>query len=290
MSFVIITDSGANLTKEQMEKYGIVSIPMYVRSEGGDFFSYTDYPQVNPTELYRRMAEENASYSTSAPSIGDALDRIEPLVKDGNDILYIGFSSGLSSTYQNVCAALNELKEQYPERKLLACDSLCASMGQGMLVTLAARKREKEPDIEAVQAYVEDIKLKIVHYFSVDSLKYLHKGGRISAAGAVVGTLLDIKPMLHMDNAGKLVALDKVRGVKAVLRKMAECAKNNILPDPTLPIFIVHANCLTRAQELAEKVTGLLGSREIVIGELDMAIGSHSGPGTLSIFFVGSNR
>ncbi len=290
MSFEIVTDSGANLTSELIEKYNITVIPMYVRSEGGDFFSYSDYPQVNPAELYRRMSEENAAYSTSAPSIGDALEKIEPLVKAGNDVLYIGFSSGLSSTYQNICTAINELKEEYPERKMFSCDSLCASMGQGMLVTLAARKRESGADIDTVCAYVEEIKLKIVHYFTVDTFKFLHKGGRISAAGAVVGTLLDIKPMLHVNDLGKLVALDKVRGMKAALKKMADQVKNHALADPELPIYIVHGNCLARAQELADKVIAAIGNREIVINDLDLAIGSHSGPGTLSIFFVGSNR
>ncbi len=291
MSFEIFTDSSASLTQELIKKYRfhILSLTFQEKGVPGEYKSFDNGRPVDTTVFYHRMRND-AVFVTSCVNTSDALEGIEPCLAAGKDVLYLGFSSGLSATYQNVKAALDELRAKYPLRKILDCDTLAAAMGQGLLATLAARKREIGAGIEETWRWVEDNKLRLAHWFTVDSLKYLRRGGRISATSAVLGTLLDIKPVLHVDDAGKLIAMGKVRGVRAALKEMFERMKATAVRDPESPVFINHADCLDRAKELAERIRAEFGTKEILIDSLDLVIGAHSGPGTLALFFMADHR
>ena len=290
MSFEIITDSSANLPVEIIEKYHLHIISLILRDGEKSSYSFENGRPIDPVPYYRRMRDENAAFTTSCINVSEALEQIEPLVKAGSDVLYLGFSSGLSATSHNVLMALDELRERYPERRIMGCDTLAAAMGEGLIVALAARKRESGASIEETHAWVEENKLHSCHWFTVESLKYLRRGGRISATSAVVGSLLDIKPVLHVDDEGHLIAMDKVRGMRAAVKSLIAHMRETWSGDPDSPVFINHADSPERAQELAERVRSEFGVREIVIEPLDLVIGAHSGPGTLALFFMGSKR
>ena len=292
MSFEIFTDSSANLSTGMIEQYDlhVLSLTFHEKDTSKEYKSFDNGRPIETLTFYRRMRDEGAVFLTSCVNAEDALMEIEPCLKNGRDVLYLGFSSGLSATYQNVCSALNELRARYPERKILDCDTLAAAMGQGLLVILAARMREKGASIEQTHAWVQEHRLHLAHWFTVESLKYLRRGGRISATSAVLGTLLDIKPVLHVDDEGKLIPMTKVRGVRSAVNEMFARMKKTAVRDPKLPVFIVHADCADRAMELADRVRAEFGTEEIVIDSLDLVIGAHSGPGTLALFFLADHR
>ena len=292
MSFEIVTDSSASLTMDLIKRYNIhiLSLTFHEKNKSEQFKSFDNGRPVDTTIFYRRMRDENAEFLTSCVNAADAIMGIEPLLRDGRDVLYLGFSSGLSATYQNVHTALNELRERYPERIILDCDTLAAAMGQGLLVVLAARQRDKGATITETHAWVEEHKLKLAHWFTVENLKYLKRGGRVSATSAALGTLLDIKPVLHVDNEGRLIPVSKVRGVAKAVSEMFRHMKETAVRDKKLPVFINHADCLDRARELADRIRAEFGTEEILIDSLDLVIGAHSGPGTLALFFLADCR
>ena len=185
---------------------------------------------------------------------------------------------------------LPPLKEKYPERRMVAVDTLAAALGEGLLVTLAARQWEAGKSLDEVAAYVEENKLHLSHLFTVDSLKYLYRGGRVSAASAVMGTLLDIKPVMHVDDLGRLIAIGKTHGVKKALQDILRRMDETIWPDPKNPVFIVHADCYDRAEYIANYVRSKYGTEEILINSVDLVVGAHSGPGTLAVFFLADHR
>ena len=292
MSFEIFTDSSASLPLEIIQRYRLHILSLTFQEKGvpGEYKSFDNGRPIDTTIFYRRMRDEGAVFITSCVNTADALEAIEPVLAQGQDVLYLGFSSGLSATHQNVKAALDELRVKYPQRKILDSDTLAAALGQGLIVVLAARRRDAGASIEETWQWVEENKLHLCHWCTVEKLKYLRRGGRISATSAVVGTLLDIKPVLHVDDAGKLIAMTKVRGVRAAVKEMFERMKATALRDPDSPVFITHADILDRANELAEKIRAEFGTKEILIDSLDLVIGAHSGPGTLALFFMGDHR
>ena len=207
----------------------------------------------------------------------------------GQDVLVITFSSGLSTTYQSAVIAAGELAEKYPQRKLRVVDSLCASLGQGLLVWYACRKRDEGAAVAELADWLESEKGRICQWFTVDDLMYLKRGGRVSAATALVGTMLQIKPVLHVDDEGRLISMSKVRGRKASVEAMAKKFDELGISGENDTVFICHGDC----REDAEYLAGLLkqrGVREVFIGYTGAVIGSHSGPGTLAIFFRGQRR
>lgn len=290
MSFEIITDTSANLPVELIERYQLHILSLILRDGENSYKVFENGRPLDPTPFYQRMRDENAAFTTSCVNTAEAIELIEPLLQNGRDVLYLGFSSGLSATCQNICLALDELCERYPERKILGCDTLCASLGQGLIVTLAARQREQGKTIEETLAWVEENKLRSCHWFTVESLKYLRRGGRISATSAVFGNLLDIKPVLHVDNEGHLAAVDKVRGARAAIKTMLAHMRETFENQPDSPVFIVHADNAEKAEDLAERIRSEYGPREIIIAPLDLVVGAHSGPGTLAVFFMGNPR
>ena len=242
------------------------------------------------TKAFYEAMRQGESATTSAANPDAWANAMEPVLAQGKDVLVIAFSSGLSTTYQSAVIAADELREKYPDRKIAVVDSLCASLGQGLLCWHAARKQDEGLSLEALTAWLEEHKLNLCHWFTVDDLAYLKRGGRISAATALVGTLLNIKPVLHVDDEGHLVSVSKSRGRKASLQAMVDQMEKSALPGENDYIMICHGDCYEDAQLLANMCKEKLGVKEVFIGYTGAVIGSHSGPGTLALFFLGSKR
>ena len=286
-NYVIYTDSCADLTREAYNALGLRCIPLDVIVENEEPIADD---QIDIQELYTKLRAKKSA-STAAINIDRFLQSFESAAKEGLDVLYLGFSSGLSSTYSSSVVAMRELQEKYPENKFYAVDTLCASMGQGLLVYYAAKKKEAGASIEEIRDFVENTKMNLCHWFTVDDLFFLKRGGRVSAATAVVGSLLSIKPVLHVDNAGKLINVSKARGRKASIDAMFENMKKSMFPiEQNQTVFISHGDCIADAEYLANRIKTEMGIQDIQINYVGSVIGSHSGPGTLALFFLGNER
>lgn len=286
-NYVILTDSGTDFTKEMVQELDVELLDLSVTLEGAE-------PKANSeldlTELYAFLREKKSA-STSAVNLDTFIEKMTPYLEQGKDILYLGFSSGLSSTYASGKLAAEELSEKYPDRKIYTVDTLCASLGQGLLVYHAAKLRQSGADIEAVRDFVESNKLNLCHWFTIDDLFFLKRGGRVSATTAVVGTMLGIKPVMHVDNDGKLINVGKARGRRASIDALFEKAKETMIGDRSdAVVFISHGDCAEDARYLADRVKNEIGVKEVRVGYVGAVIGSHSGPGTLALFFMGSER
>lgn len=286
-NYVILTDSGTDFTQEMVQELDVELLDLTVTLEGGE-------PKANSeldlTELYAFLREKKSA-STSAINLDTFIEKMTHYLEQGKDILYLGFSSGLSSTYASGKLAAEELSEKYPDRKIYTVDTLCASLGQGLLVYHAAKLRQSGADIETVRDFVESNKLNLCHWFTIDDLFFLKRGGRVSATTAVVGTMLGIKPVMHVDNDGKLINVGKARGRRASIDALFEKAKETMIGDRSdAVVFISHGDCAEDARYLADRVKNEIGVKEVRVGYVGAVIGSHSGPGTLALFFMGSKR
>ncbi len=286
-NYVILTDSGTDLTKEMAQECGVEIIDLTVSIEGKEPVPNSE---VDPKELYA-MLRDKKSASTSAINLETFKERMAAHLKEGRDVLYLGFSSGLSYTFTAGSLATEELSEEYPDRRVYAVDTLCASLGQGLLVYLAAQLKNGGADIDEVKTFVEENRLNLCHWFTVDDLFFLKRGGRVSGATAVVGTMLGIKPVMHVDNAGKLIKVSVARGrrasIDALFAKMKETAKGDL---KNATVFISHGDCREDAEYLGDRIVKELGVKELKIGYVGPVIGSHSGPGTLALFYLGTER
>ncbi len=285
-NYVIVTDSSSDLSPEMSEQLGLRTVQLNVMVDGVEMKAKNEK---EVREIYG-MLREKKSATTNAVSIEQFLEFFGEILKEDVDLLYLGFSSGLSGTFSAGAVALRELAEQYPDRKLYAVDTLCASMGQGLLVWYAAKMKENGADIDSVKDFVETNKLNLCHWFTVDDLFFLKRGGRISAATAVVGSLLNVKPVLHMDNAGKLINVSKARGRRAAIDAIFQKAKDTMLEGRNDVMFISHGDCVEDAEYLESRVREELGVKQVVINFIGPVIGAHSGPGTLALFYLGSER
>ena len=287
--YVIMTDSSCDLSQELADQLGLEVLPLEVMADGKNYRNWLDGREIGFKEFYK-LAREGKELKTSAVNTAAFEEKMEKLLKEGKDILYIGFSSGLSTTYNSGEAAARELREKYPDRKIYTVDTLAASLGQGMIIYYAAKKKEAGATIEEVRAFVENEKLHMCHWFTVDDLNYLKRGGRISAATAAVGTMLSIKPVMHMDNEGHLVAVGKARGRKAALCQLLDTMGElgEVLEGQTT--FICHSDCMDDAQYVASQMKERFGVAQVNINWIGPVIGAHTGPGTIGIFFWGSER
>lgn len=289
MGFKIVTDSSANLTDKQIEDYGVEILSLKYYIDGKEYDSYIKGKETDYKTAYR-LLREKAKITTSLASREDCDKTILPLLEDGNDVLVLAFSSGLSGTCQNIMTAAEDYREMFPERKILVVDTLCASLGQGMAVHYAVKLQKEGKSIEEVAQWVEDNKLSICHIFTIDDLFFLKRGGRLSGAGALFGTLLGVKPLLHTANDGKLYVTGKARGRKAAIEYLINSIGERGVNVQEQDIFIVHGDCEDEAKFIAEEVKKRYNPKSIVYNCIDPVIGSHSGPGTLSVFFIGTER
>ena len=287
--YQIITDSSCDLPQELADSLDLQVLPLQVLMEGKTYANYLDGREIGFTEFYDRIRAGVAA-TTSAVNPEAFLAAMEQPLQAGLDVLYIGFSSGLSTTYQSSVIAAEELRGKYPERKIVTIDSLCASLGQGLYVYLAAKKQQAGASLEEVAAYLDEIKLHLCHWFTVNDLMYLKRGGRIPASTALLGTMLQIKPVMHMDNNGKLVAVSKARGRKASLDALAQKLHDTSVDPHGQTVFICHGDCRDEAEYVAQQIQKNTGVKEIIINYVGPVIGAHTGPGVISVFFLGTER
>ena len=286
--YVITTDNNSDLPEKYLKDHGVGCMYLSYSMDGKNYTHGNFLPE---HEFYEAM--RNGSMPTTAqvnPENAKAL--LEPYLKEGKDILHIAFSSALSGTYNSTRIAADELQEEYPDRKIIVVDSLSASLGQGLLVWLAQQKKELGQTLEDVADWAEKNKLKMVHLFTVDDLNHLYRGGRVSRTTAIVGSMLNIKPVLHVDNEGKLTAIGKVRGRKKALQELVKLMdeKIGIFEAGCDTIFISHGDCEQDAQYVAAKVKEKYNIKNIIINQVGATIGAHSGPGTMALFFMGDVR
>ena len=287
--YVIMTDSSCDLPQELADQLGLEVLPLEVMADGKNYRNWLDGREIGFKEFYK-LAREGKELKTSAVNTAAFEEKMEKLLKEGKDILYIGFSTGLSTTYNSGEAAARELREKYHDRKIYTVDTLAASLGQGMIIYYAAKKKEAGATIEEVRDFVENEKLHMCHWFTVDDLNYLKRGGRISAATAAVGTMLSIKPVMHMDNEGHLVAVGKARGRKAALCQLLDTMGELGEGLEGQTTFICHSDCMDDAQYVASQMKERFGVAQVNINWIGPVIGAHTGPGTIGIFFWGRER
>ena len=285
--FVIVTDSSADLPAGLVRELGVEVLPLSFTIQGSTYRNYPDDREMDPAVFYKMLRDGEAA-TTSAVNVAEYTALLEPLLQAGKDVLVLAFSSGLSTTYQSSVIAVNELSEQYPDRKLFTVDTLSASLGQGLLVWHAVQEQKRGQSIEAVRDWVEENKLRLCHWFTVDDLHFLKRGGRISAATAVVGTMLSIKPVLHVDDEGHLISMGKARGRGASLTALVDHMEQTVTDVDT--VFISHGDCLADAEKVAADVKKRFGTRDVVINTIGPVIGAHAGPGTVALFFLGTKR
>ena len=287
--YVIVTDSSADLTAGMAEELGVEVLPLSFMVKGQTYRNYPDNREMDPGAFYA-MLRAGEMATTAAVNVADYTSVLEPLLEQGKDVLVLAFSSGLSATYQSSVIAVEELRARFPERKIFTVDTLCASLGQGLLVYLAAKKQQAGASIEEVREWSEENKLHLCHWFTVDDLHFLKRGGRISAATAVLGSMLHIKPVLHVDDEGHLINMGKARGRGASLTALVDHMEETAIDPASQVVFISHGDCLADAEKVAGDVKKRLGVKEVVINHVGPVIGAHSGPGTMALFFLGSRR
>ncbi len=285
--YVIYTDSACDIKPEILSEWGVPFVDLTFRFEDED----KEYAQkdMSSEKFYAEMRAGRIA-KTSAVNSETFKAAFEPILKAGKDLLYIGFSSGLSATYNYASLAAESLRAEYPERKVITVDSLAASAGFGLLLYLTLQEKNKGADIEEAAKFAEDLRLRICHWFTVDDLVYLKRGGRVSAAVALVGTVLGIKPVLHVDNEGHLINITKVRGRKASLSALAD--KFGELRDENADrtVFISHGDCMGDVETLCSMLHERYGREVKLVTFTGSVIGAHSGPGTMALFFVGKER
>lgn len=287
--FIIVTDSSCDLSAQLAEELQLHVVPLSVLLDGKHYTNYLDWREISSKDFYDAM-RNGAKSTTSAPNVEQFTETMEAALAQGKDVIYIGFSSGLSGTYNAGRLAAEQLQEKYPERRIYTIDTLAGAAGEGLLCYYAAKMRDAGKTIEEVRDWVLANKMKVNHWVTVDDLKYLRAGGRISATTAVVGTMLNIKPIIRMDDNGKLESCGKVRGRKAAIKALFDYAQKNAVELQNQVVFINHAECEEDAQYLADMVKRQLQVKDVVINSLGPVIGSHTGPGLLVIFFLGEHR
>lgn len=287
--YVILTESSCDLTPELAAQAGVEVLPLNFTMEGKNYPHYPDARAMSIALFYDKM-RSGAVAVTAAANVAELTDGMEAHLKEGRDVLFLCFSSGLSSTRSACAIAAGELQEKYPERKIYTVDTLAASGGQGLLVLLAGRRQRAGAAIEEVRDFVEETKLHMAHWFTVDDLTYLKRGGRVSPTAAAVGTMLNIKPVLHVDNEGHLIPMEKVRGRKAALAALVKQLRKSVKDPEEQTMMISHACCREEAEALRESIQAEFCPKEILITELGPIIGAHTGPGLMALFFLAEHR
>lgn len=282
--YKIFSDSACDLPAAMLQELDVSVVPLKLLFKGENIPDTVEDSAI--ADFYAGMRAGEIS-KTSAVNPEAWAELLEPTLAAGQDALVLAFSSGLSTTYQSAVIAAQELAEKYPDRKIRVVDTLCAALGQGLLVWHTCKKRDQGLSLEELTAWVEENKMYASHWFTVDDLVYLKRGGRVSAATAMVGTMLKIKPVLHVDENGKLISMIKARGRKAAVETLLQQMKVLGEGFDNETVFICHADCMDDAQRLKEMVLAQTEAKNVFIGNLGAVIGSHAGPGTLALFFMG---
>ena len=287
--YVLLTDSSADLSQQLVEELGVEVLPLCFTMGDKTYRNWPDNREMDPEEFYR-MLREGGMATTSAVNVGDYTEALTPFLEAGKDVLVLAFSSGLSATCNSARIAAQELNEQYPQQRVRVVDTLCASLGQGLLVWHAARLKQAGKSLDEVGDWAEENKLHLCHWFTVSDLHFLKRGGRISSATAVLGTMLSIKPVMHVDDEGHLIKVGTARGRNASLKALVDHMEQTAQNPAEQVVFISHGDCEADAQRVAADVKARFGVKTVVINYVGPVIGAHSGPGTVALFFLGSKR
>ncbi|GKI13685.1 hypothetical protein CE91St44_01700 [Oscillospiraceae bacterium] len=286
--YVLFTDSTADLTAELVAELGVQVLPMSFNLNGSDYKNYPDNRELAPHDFYDALRAGGVSTTSQINQVAFT-EAFEPVLASGRDVLYLAFSSGLSGTCHSAVLAAEELREKYPGRTVEVIDTLQASMGEGLAVYYAASLKNEGKPLAEVADWFKANKMRVCAWFTVDDLMFLKRGGRLSGAAAVAGTLLGIKPVLHVDDEGHLVAMEKVRGRKASLDGLVKHFENSDVPPAEQVVFVSHGDCPADCQYVADKIRAM-GVKRVCLGDIGPVIGAHSGPGTVALFFLASNR
>ena len=286
--FVIMTDSCCDLPAQFADELGLVVLPLHLLIGEETFANYLDGREIGFKDFYDRV-RNGAMPTTSAVSVGAFEDAMRPILQEGKDILCLNFSSALSTTYQSAVIASEELQAEFPEAKIRVLDTLSASVGQGLFIYLCAQEKKAGKSIDEVYEYAQGLIPHMAHWVTVDDLNHLKRGGRISATTAFVGTMLSIKPVIYINEEGKLINVGKARGRKAALLQIVSELEKRLL-DPSNPVFISHGDCEEDAKFVAEEVRKRTGAETKLISYVGPVIGSHTGAGVIALCFLGKER
>lgn len=288
--YIISTDTSCDFPLEYVKQHHLPLVTLFYSIDG--VTGENGCPSSDVLKNFYDKMRAGSMTKTQQASIEDTEKVFREILQEGKDILHIAFSSGLSGTANAARLAAENMMEEFPGRKIIVIDSLCASLGQGLLVDYALKLQQQGKTMEETAKWLEDHIQNICHLFTVEDLKYLQRGGRISKTTALVGTMIGIKPVLHVDPEGKLVSISKVRGRKQSIQALVNKMEENIgkYRDEKQPIFISHGDCIEDANYLAELVKERFGYDEFLINDVGPTIGAHSGPGTLALFFMGETR
>lgn len=287
--FAIVTDSSCDLPAKMADELELTVLPLAFQLSGKEYYNYLDGREISFSDFYAHIRKEETC-TTSAVNVQAFVTAMEPILKSGKDVLCIAFSSGLSNTYNAAKLACEELSPKYPERKVYAVDSLCASLGEGLLVYLAVQEKRNGKTIDELRSWLEATKLHLCHWFTVEDLNHLKRGGRVSATTALIGTMLNIKPVLHVDDEGHLVNVSKARGRRASLTALVDNMAETAINPASQVVFISHGDSQADADFVASEVKRRLGVKTVVTNYVGPVIGAHSGPGTIALFFLGTHR
>lgn len=284
--YVITVNSTVDLPNEWLAERGVPVVALRYTIDGK---TYVDKEGLSPKEFFDKLREGKMA-ETSQVNPDEAKEALRPFLEAGKDVLHIGFSSGLSGTFNSMRMAGEELQEEYPEAKVIIIDSLCACMGEGLLLYYALKQKDAGKTIEEVAQWVEENKLHVCHNVTVDDLNHLHRGGRVSKATAIIGSAIQIKPIIHMDNEGKLKVIGKKRGRKSALHRVVEMLVEQAQGWQNEIIMITHGDCLEDARYVAGLIKEKMGIDNILINDIGTVIGSHTGPGVIALFGMGNVR
>ena len=287
--YIIMTDSCCDLSAAMAAELELEVLPLRLELEGQSYRNLLDGSEIGFQEFYRRV-RDGALPVTSAVNVGEFDAAMRPVLESGRDILCLCFSSALSTTYQSAVIAAKELEGEFPGRNVLVMDTLCASEGQGLLIWLCAQEKRRGKSLEELWDYALDMRGHICQWFTVNDLNHLKRGGRVSATAALFGTMLSIKPVLHVDDQGRLIPMEKCRGRRASLTALVDHMEKTAVDPERYPVFISHGDCLEDAEFVAEEVRRRLGVKEIYCNYVGPVIGSHTGAGVVTLFFVGNSR
>ena len=287
--YVIMTDSCCDLTDQMARDLELEVLPLTMHMDGQDYPNDLAGTAISNQEFYKRIRAGKLA-TTSAVNVGQFQDAMRRVLESGRDIVCVCFSSALSTTYQSAVIAAEDLRAEFPEAEIHVVDSLSASLGQGLLLYLAVEQKRKGLTAAELAKWVEDNRLTVCHWFTVDDLNFLKRGGRVSATTALLGTMLSIKPIMHTSDEGKLVPVSKARGRKAAIAALLDKIEALGIHPEKQTMFICHADCEEDAKAVAQTIQDRFGTPTVHINYIGPVIGSHTGPNTMGLFFVGTKR
>lgn len=288
MEFKIISDSTSDLPHQIVEELNLTILPLKFYIDDVEYYNYSDHRMISPKDFYAKM-KSGATPSTAQINPDEFIEVMKPILDKGEDVLILLFSSALSGTYNSARIAQELMSLEYPDRKIIINDTKAASLGEGLLVYLASLEKQKGKSIEEVNQFVNQTKMQVAHWFTVDDINHLRRGGRITSVASLVAKTLNIKPVMHVDGEGRLIPRQKVMGRKKSIKTLFEQMKKTALPNQEV-VFIGHADCLEEAMDLSHMIEEHFNIIPTVVGDIGPVIGSHAGHGTLGLFFLAENR